>query len=351
MSFREILGHERELGELRRALAGDRLPHALLLTGPDGIGKSLVARSLAELRACESPRDEGDGLADACGSCGACLAVLHGNHPDVEWVRREPGRRDIGIRQIRDLLAALHRKPVRALHRTCIVDDAHRLTIEAQNAFLKTLEEPPLGALLALVTSAPDRLLPTVASRCSRIRFLGLSDREMREFAERRQIEADEAALRLARGRPASLLAFARSDLAEVREALLGITCGRPRSVQEVAQDLMNRIDAEMPDAGASEEEHADRREVVRDRLISYLAILETLLRDLQIVAAGASDASLIHVDRADRLRQAGVSLDPADILDASLLCLEGKEDLRRNMDPQLALEGTLLMVSRALSR
>ncbi|MBI4880088.1 MAG: AAA family ATPase [Planctomycetes bacterium] len=196
MFFRDVIGQRAQVEELKRGLRSLRLPHALLLCGKAGVGKRLVADALAAAKLCDAAADE------ACGACPSCRAFAHGAHPDCEVVTREAGRRDIGIGQVRALLETLHRKAERSRGRAVIVDESERLTAEAQNALLKTLEEPPPGALLVLVTAVAERLLPTVRSRCALYRFGPLTDAEMEEYRARAGDVPGGFPLSLAAGAP-----------------------------------------------------------------------------------------------------------------------------------------------------
>ena len=171
--FSGILGHEVPIGLLQRLMSEERLPHALLFHGPVGVGKSTVARALAATLFCENPRND-----DACGNCDACRLVEAGNHPDRSSVRRLPKkdkpaelRRNIIIEQIRDLSHLASLAPRTAPRRLFVIDPADRINVAAQNALLKTLEEPPGKALLILIAARPHVLLATIRSRCFAVGF------------------------------------------------------------------------------------------------------------------------------------------------------------------------------------
>src|SRR5436189_3833496 len=170
MPFRDVVGHRRLIDLVARAIARDSLPPSLILAGPAGIGKRLVALSAAQALNCQNPREWKTGDAagrDACGVCAACTRIVRGVHPDVLIV--EPGDTgNIRIEQVRDIVARAAYRPFEGARRVVIIDDADALMPAAQNALLKTLEEPPSASIFLLVTSRPDSLLPTVLSRCPR---------------------------------------------------------------------------------------------------------------------------------------------------------------------------------------
>src|SRR6266446_4871037 len=187
MPFRDVIGHRRLVALLARGVHRESLPPSLILSGPSGIGKRLVAFATAQALNCTAPLPGGSSPsgdvseasleADACGMCAACARIARGVHPDVLLV--EPGDSGaIKIDQVRDIVDRAAYRPFEGRRRAVIIDEADALMPAAQNALLKTLEEPPPSSVFMLVTSRPDMLLATVQSRCPRLRFrpLGADD-------------------------------------------------------------------------------------------------------------------------------------------------------------------------------
>ena len=188
------------------------VPHALLFVGPDRVGKATLADDLAAALLCRAD----DPSARPCRACRGCLAVEHGNHPDVH--RLDPvgagsvipiGGRD--ERGVRDLVAELALLPVEGGARVAIIAAAQRMTEDAQSAFLKTLEEPPPGVVIVLCVDDEERLLPTVRSRCIRIRLGPASRRDVERIVVAAGAEPPLAArvARLSGGRPGVALSLA----------------------------------------------------------------------------------------------------------------------------------------------
>ncbi|GAB4253920.1 DNA polymerase III subunit delta' [Deferrisoma sp.] len=205
MGFDRIVGHERPLRVLRRSLSSGRIPHAYLFWGPSGIGKSLVAREVARVLLCRS--EEALGRAEACGACRSCGRLDSGTHPDLHVL--EAGGARVGVDEVRGLQEALAYRAFEGGRRVAILPDAARLTREAANALLKTLEEPPEGVHLILIASHREQLLPTVVSRCQGIRFDPLDDAAVERVLVGCGIDGAEAR-RLAgivAGRPGRVLA------------------------------------------------------------------------------------------------------------------------------------------------
>lgn len=193
MTLDQIQGQDRALGMLRRAMAADRLAHAFVFAGPAGVGKRTTALALARAVLC--PEAPGTG----CGTCLDCRLVGAGSHPDVfvEDLATAQAERAtasvVSIEQIRRAGASLAMRPIRGRRKVGIVDQAERMTAEAQNALLKTLEEPRGEATLVLVASNLDALLPTIRSRCQRLLFAPLPDDLVIELLVREGIDADLA--------------------------------------------------------------------------------------------------------------------------------------------------------------
>jgi DNA polymerase-3 subunit delta' len=165
MPFDEIIGHERQVGSLRRALETGRLPHAYIFLGPEGIGKKTVACALGMSLFCAEQKF------DSCGRCPNCKRIREGNHPDVRLVEPLEGKKEISIKQIRELERELAFRSFYGRRKIAIIDPADLLNYHSQNCLLKTLEEPPGEALLILIATQIRGLLPTVLSRCLRLWF------------------------------------------------------------------------------------------------------------------------------------------------------------------------------------
>jgi DNA polymerase-3 subunit delta' len=164
-SARLLPWHEKAVEQLRAAWASRRLPHALLLTGADGLGKKELAAWLACAVLCERSQTE----LQCCGTCASCKLIAAGSHPDVVWVMPEEEKTQIAVDPIRAVSERLSKTSYRQGYKIALITPAHQMTVSAANSLLKTLEEPPQDTLLILLTSQPSGLPPTVRSRCQRI--------------------------------------------------------------------------------------------------------------------------------------------------------------------------------------
>jgi DNA polymerase-3 subunit delta' len=171
MEFRGIVGHQKAKDLLSKVLARDRLPHALLFSGPPGVGKYTIALELVGRLFCETQ--------SACGTCRPCQNVGRQAHPDLTILTSDTS---IGIELLRGVRKDVYEPPFEAPLRVILIDGAERMTNEAANALLKTLEEPPPFNLFLLVTSSEKELPLTVRSRCMRIGFGPLSREEISSY-------------------------------------------------------------------------------------------------------------------------------------------------------------------------
>lgn len=206
--FTQLLGQEKAKRLLRRSLAAERIPHAYIFKGPEGVGKSLFARGVAAAVNC---RDESMG--GACGNCSSCKKFRSMNHPDFLLVRPEKGV--IKIDQIRRLTRELSYPPYESALRVVVIEDVQTMRREAANSLLKTLEEPPENNLLILTAEASQEILPTLTSRCQVIPFAQLSIDDTATILSLHGIDRDTALLlaRLAEGSPGKALLFQKTDM------------------------------------------------------------------------------------------------------------------------------------------
>lgn len=165
--FSEIIGHHYQIGQLKHMLSTDCVPHAIMLSGQNGIGKRLVARALAASIVCDNPVIEQD-----------YRKTKNGNHPDVHLIFKEPDKRDIPVEEIRQLCRKLQLTPYCGLGSVGIIDNAHDMSLSAHNALLMTLEEPCKKSKLILVTHSPNKMPETIISRCQIVHFGTLSAKE-----------------------------------------------------------------------------------------------------------------------------------------------------------------------------
>ena len=251
---------------LARSVHRASLPPSLIFAGPAGIGKRLVATATAQALNCLAPILGSDEIEiDGCGTCTACTRIARGVHPDVLIV--EPGDTgSIKVEQVREIVDRAAYRPFEGRRRVVIVDEADALVAPAQNALLKTLEEPPPSSVFFLITPRPDALLATVQSRCPRLRF--------------RPLDAHDVAAALVAGG-----AHTDAEAREVAQQVLAQAAASddPRRRIEGAKDLLVKTGA----GGASD----------REQLASHLRAMESLLRDVELLSTRADVRALANPD------------------------------------------------------
>src|SRR5256885_14539635 len=175
MAFSNLSEQQDPIQLLQRSLERGRLGHAYLFGGSDLAELEKIARTLAKAVNCQAPpRRSSAGLPlDCCDRCESCRKIEALNHPDISWIRPESKSRVITIEQMRDLMQTVHLKPTVAAFKFGMIVAADRLNVQAANAFLKTLEEPPANSVLVLLSTEPQRVLETILSRCLRLNFPG----------------------------------------------------------------------------------------------------------------------------------------------------------------------------------
>lgn len=341
MSWHSIRGHDRVVAELRRSLEHGRFPHALLFVGPEGVGKRTFARKLAQALLCEVNPPE---RLDPCEACPGCLQVAAETHPDFVEVARPEDKHELPIAVIRDLCEHFTLKPARGMRKVAILDDADDLNEEAANAFLKTLEEPPPGAVLILIGTSVEVQLQTIVSRCQVVRFDPLPAAEIAAMLlEQGVARDDDDAARLAALGDGSLrraLGLADPTLERFRRAL----------IDELAADhgfdppaLAHRVLDHVKQAG---KESVDQRR----RASLLVGELSRFFRGVLWQTAGLEPPCPDPDDRR-AAESVAMRLEPEAVFVLADRCLEADYHIQRRLAMNLLLEsfahdlGTVLNV------
>src|SRR5947209_7941222 len=194
-TFDEVVGQEHVAQTLKKAIASDRVAHAYLFNGTRGVGKTSMARILAKALNCLSSDKP---TTEPCGKCDSCLAIARGDDIDVIEI---DAASNTGVDNIREVIENAQYRPARSRFKIYIIDEVHMLSKSAFNALLKTLEEPPSHVKFILATTEPEKVLPTILSRCQRYDFRNISSREiaghLTEICKNEKIKADDDALLL----------------------------------------------------------------------------------------------------------------------------------------------------------
>jgi DNA polymerase III subunit delta' len=289
MNLSSIIGNRHLVDLVRRR----PLPPAALFFGPDGIGKKKVALALAALSNCRQPRD-----LDLCGICSSCIKALAGNHPDISLYL--PEKNAIKIETMRELSREAHYRPFEGKARFFIVDEAERMTEEAANSLLKTLEEPPPSSHLILITAFPERLLKTIRSRCQAFGFQSLTRGEIAAcLTEAGRVENVQLRAAFSDGSIGRALSLDLPFLLKDRDAMLDL----------LQAWLSSRSFETIFRRAESSPFKSDLKS--RERVKNYLALLQSLGEDLYFILVGTPER-VVSFDRQADLEKiaAQVSLD-----------------------------------------
>jgi DNA polymerase III subunit delta' len=325
MPFRDLAGHRQLLDLTARAAARGTLPPSLIFAGPEGIGKRHAAVALAQLFNCASPA--GEPSPDACGHCASCRRIARGVHADVLII--EPGETGaIKVDQARQAIERSAYRPFEGKRRVVIVDDADAMEASAQNALLKTLEEPPAASTFVLVTARPDVLLPTVQSRCQRLRFARLSPADIADVLMRDHgfAEADaHAAALLADGTVGRALEGDSAAYVEARESAIGML-----KALASAHDPRQRLAASRL---------LGRDKTDRDELGRRLRLVSSMLRDLGVLLTRADERSLANADLKPGLQRLVTAYDGDRTVRAFSSVDRALAALDRNASPKIVAD------------
>lgn len=335
LKWSQIRGQSRPLEILSTALAADRVHHAYLFTGMEGVGKFRTAQTLSAVVNCE--RRPPGVFQDACGACRSCRKIAAWKHPDI--LRVLPSKGTIKIAQIRDIQTASNRAPYEGRVRFVLIDDAHTMTDEAANALLKTLEEPAARMRLILVTDQPHRLLETILSRCQLIRFDRLDEALVVELlAEILSAEngaGPERAVDLSvaagygEGSLGRALAVVESGMLEGRREFIGkvvnLSVGHPVALLDLAEELKSS----------------------RDEMASRLDVLMLFFRDVMLYKAAEGSARLVNNDLRVQIQALSERMRMDDLLAIIDEIRQAQRDLLANVNAQLIAEQLLGQVRR----
>jgi DNA polymerase III delta' subunit len=335
------------------AVASGRVPHAILLAGPRGVGKTTLALDLAAGLLCLAPTP----AERPCWQCPACRKVDHGTHPDVHRIGPEGAGEQIRIGQVQTLAADLALLPLEGRARVAIVEAAHRMNPDAQNALLKTLEEPAPATCIVLCADDTATLLPTVVSRAARIRMapmpVAAAVALIGELASLDPARARSLAI-AAGGRPGVALTLLRRPEATLARARLARNlldlAGAPARERLAATTELVSDGAHLGAALRDEDAPSGRRPAPAERRRAVLAILDVwraVGRDLAVASLGRGQG-VRDTELLDDLLAFGRRIDRAD-LGRFLERLDGlAAAVEAYASPELALDALLLAWPRA---
>ena len=338
ISFADIVGNARAKSDLRRLVQKERLPHALLMTGTDGIGKKLIGRALSASVLCEKSVDGA-----ACGKCPECELMIAGQHPDYIEICPEvrgKGAALIRVEQIKSLLQELSRPPARGRKRVVLIDEADKLGEASANSLLKTIEEPAEGTMFIFVTARRSALLTTIRSRCMQISLSPIDKAELKTFLQRmparnadENLAAVEVIAALAEGSIARALALREDSAAfKEREQVLAVLGELPRLRMERIWELA-----------------AELGKLSRDSAERWTIFFLMGLRDLRLLALNKDSELLFHIDKRAELNNLLTELSADKLAELQAIAEDFAARIKSNASLALQFEGVLIRLREAV--
>jgi DNA polymerase-3 subunit delta' len=335
--FSEIYAQDKAIRYIKKAMERDKLPHAYLFTGIPGVGKTSTALAFTRALNCLIPA-EGDG----CGKCKPCRQIMSGNFPDINILK--PDGQNVKIEQIRELNRELSFKPISGKYRVSIIHEAEKMTEEASNSFLKTLEEPPSGNIIILMVAEPLDLLPTIVSRCQKVRFRPLPEPIVEKFLKDEMGLNKEDSMLLAKISGGSLgraIDVHESNLLKVRQDLLSRIMKLPAlssfHILEMALEVTKQRNVSGQEK--SQKKGSDSYEL--------LVIWKTWYRDLILMKMKEHPEFLINIDFSRKLRSSSKNFKMDNLVESVFLIDRAQQDLEKNLNLSLTMENLLLGLKR----
>lgn len=322
MSFKDVMGHEKPIRLLQRAIAQGKVTHSYLFTGNEGIGKSLVALQFAKALNCL----QGENPVDGCDRCPSCKKIDRALHPDVLLI--EPEGQTLKVDQVREMQSAIAYRPYEGRRKVFILTAADQMAPHMSNTLLKTLEEPPLHTVIILLAKSSKGILPTILSRCQSIRFNSLPPHLVSEWLMREKgLDEDESRLlsSLSEGSPGKAL--------EIKEEISGI----PR--EELLIKWIGAKSFSMEEKEGWIESFPSQRE----NLHLILEVAKTLLRDLILIQTTGDQTKLIHSDLTEEIEKIAKQWDTPHLLKRMDLLHHASQAIKGNANTRLTLEAVML--------
>ncbi len=331
-----LIGQQRPVRILCNALGNEKLPHALLFTGEDGVGKATAALELARICNCaetdtrqySKTRENAGPVFSACGKCRSCRKIENGAHQDIH--RISPAGGYIRIDQIRSLYGRLALKSGTATTRLILIEDAHRMNQEAGNALLKILEEPPDSTVFILTAPDTGDLLPTIVSRCRHIRFNPIPQKELADYlVSENGLDRDYAmiAALLARGSLARALELADADWISYRNFIVDMLVRLPAMSPSLRHALAEMLAAD------------------RDKLEGVFEIMKNWYRDLAVFSG--SPQKIYNYDLTSKVEKASGNMPAEQIIKNSDAVIRAEKAAAGNANLRLCLDALLTKLAQ----
>ncbi len=317
MSFNSVIGQKEAVEILQDEIKDDRISHAYLFSAKEGSGKSKLAFEFAKASFCEESET------DSCGSCINCRKMDHQNHPDFKVISVLEGKSAISIDQIRELKKEIAYKPYDSDHKIYVMEAAEKMTKEAANSLLKTLEEPPSFATIILLVEDSGKLLPTIVSRCQQIKLRNVSKAKIKELLLAEGLEAERAEIisSTAAGSPGKALKIIKIDnyfeqRQQIYDFLKDINTKNTMEIFQITEKLSSLLKADFP----------------------CFDLLSDWYRDIMMIKQDYL-AAVTNKDYFEELKELAAELSLQNVIRNLELIAQSEEYIERNIREELSLE------------
>jgi len=327
MAFENIVGQQRSIALINSLLISNRIPHALLFEGQKGIGKKPIALELARGICCSSAE------AKPCGACSSCIKASHGNHPEIKLIEEDSS---IKIETIRALQKEIQLKPYEGSKKVFIINNAEGMTVQAQNALLKTLEEPPSYASIILLTNNSASLLPTIISRCQILKLVPARLEEVQEYLQRVEgLGIDESKV---------IASFSNGIVGKAIRILQDEEFRKKRDIIiEITRQLLEGRIIDLLERVNFLNEEKDSVDDIFDIFISWY-------RDLLIFTETQQVDFIMNYDKIEEIKRQAMKINSSKSREIILIIEKNKSNTRSNVNHQLNLEVMLLNIQEVLA-
>ncbi|MBR1671107.1 MAG: DNA polymerase III subunit delta [Butyrivibrio sp.] len=345
--FADIYGQEQMKEHMQHALRTERLSHAYIISGERGSGKEYIADIFAKALMCEN-RTEKDGVLEACGSCPSCIKAMSKSHPDIITVTHEKPA-IISVDEVRQQLNGdIMIKPYESRYKVYIIPDGEKMNIQAQNSFLKTLEEPPSYIVIIILTENLNAFLPTIISRCIHLPMKPVGDDIIKKYLMEKCHVVDykaELCASFARGNMGKAIELASG---ERFEALGNETIDLISRLERLEiHDMMERVKLML--APSEEGEKNAKKGIDMRQYEDFMDILVFLFRDMLVYKATGDDAHLIFTDKVSYISSVTKKCSYEDINCIIEDLNTARSRISSNVNIELALELMLIGIKEHL--
>lgn len=328
IDFKKIIGQEKPIQQLKNIIKNEKIGHAYLFTGSEGIGKKLTAIAFSKAVNCDSLSED----FDPCNECPSCLKIDNSTHSDFQIISSENSV--ITINQIQNIKNIIYLQPLEGRKKIFLIDDAHKMTVEASNALLKILEEPPAFAVLILITDTPDNILPTIISRCNRVSFFPINRESQKEVLINMHQDLDKRLLE-------EIILFSSGSFGKAIELI-----GDLSAIKEKNNFLEWLIDTN-PEQMVNKLFSSSEKELtgILNSFLDFTEVMVLWFRDILFFQLKLGPEILSFPERIDKIKEFANYYSQEKIITSLEYLTEIPEKVRKYIQPKILLENFIIQL------